>query len=300
MASKRILITGGGGLLGQYLNEQLSLHNDILTLYRSHSGNCLQFPSRQGDINDYACVETLFDEFHPEIVIHTAAVSNPAQADKLDDSVVFKTNVDATNHLAGLCKKTGAKILYTSTDLVYAGYRGSLLKEDAKLIPVSLYAETKLMGERKIQQLGAEYIIFRTALLFGAGKNHASCFFEEMIKSLQQGKTVKLFHDQYRSTLSLREAARIISEVAAKDTPSDIINLAGPERTSRVQVGEMVCELGGFDKSLIQQISLKDISSNPVVEDVSMDISKLLALGITQPPLRDTIKQELDVIIHKM
>ncbi len=300
MASKRILITGGGGLLGQYLNEELSRHHDILTLYRSHPGNCLQFPNRQGDINDYPFIGKLFDEFHPEIVVHTAAVSNPALADKLDDAVVFKTNVEATNHLAMLCKKHGAKILYTSTDLVYAGYRGSLLKEDAKLIPVSLYAETKLMGERKIQQSGVEYIIFRTALLFGAGKNHASCFFEEMIKSLQQGKTVRLFHDQYRSTLSLREAARIISEVASKETQSDIINLAGPERTSRVQVGEIVCELGGFDKSLIQQISLRDISSNPVVEDVSMDISKLLALGITQPPLRETIQQELIVIIHKM
>jgi len=300
MASKRILITGGGGLLGQYLNEELSRHHDILTLFRSHPGNCLQFPNRQGDINDHRFVEKLFDEFRPEIVIHTAAVSNPALADKLDDAVVFKTNVDSTNHLAMLCKKHGAKIFYTSTDLVYAGYRGSLLKEDAKLIPVSLYAETKLMGERKIQQSGAEYIIFRTALLFGAGKNHASCFFEEMIKSLQQGKSVRLFHDQYRSTLSLREAARIITELASKETQNDIINLAGPERTSRVQVGEMVCELGGFDKSLIQQISLRDVSSNPVVEDVSMDISKLLALGITQPPLRETIQQELNVIIHKM
>jgi dTDP-4-dehydrorhamnose reductase len=300
MASKRILITGGGGLLGQYLNEQFALQHDILTLYRNHPGNCLKFPHRQGDINNTDFLKKLFDEFHPDVVIHTAAVSNPTQADKLDTATVFKTNVEATHELALLCKEHNAKIFFTSTDLVYAGYRGSLLKEDAKLIPISLYAETKLMGEKKIQQSGADHIIFRTALLFGAGKNQASCFFEEMIRTLQQGKTVRLFHDQFRSTLSLREAARIIAEVVEKSITNDIINLAGPERTSRVEVGEMVCELGGFDTSLIQQISLRDIPSVPFVEDVSMDISKLLALGITQPPLRDTIQKELDVIIHKM
>jgi dTDP-4-dehydrorhamnose reductase len=300
MASKRILITGGSGLLGQYLNEQFSRHYEILTVFRSHPGNCLQFPHRQGDITDKDFLSKLFEDFHPDIVVHTAAVANPALADKLEPSIVFKTNVEATQNIALLCKAYNAKIFYTSTDLVYAGYRGSLLKEDAKLIPVSLYAETKLMGEQKIQRSGADYVIFRTALLFGAGKNHASCFFEEMIKSFQQGKTVRLFHDQFRSTLSLREAARIISEVADKSTHSDIINLAGPQRTSRVEVGEMVCELGGFNASLIQNISHSDIPSVPVVEDVSMDISKLLALGITQPPLRDTIKQELDIIIHKM
>ena len=300
MTTKRILITGGGGLLGQYLNEGLHGHHSMLTLYRNHEGNCRQFPYLNGDITDSAFLEETFRSFNPEIVIHTAAVSNPALAEKLDTSTVFKTNVEATEKIASLCKKYGSKLIYTSTDLVYAGYRGSLLKEDAKLVPMSLYAETKLMGEIKIQQSGADYIILRTALLFGAGKNHASCFFEEMIKSFQAGKQVRLFHDQYRSTLSFNEAVRIMLALIEKNPHNAIINFAGPERRSRVEVGEMVCELGGFDSSLIQSISLQDIPSVPPVEDVSMDVSKLLALGITQPPLKDTIKKELDLIIHKM
>ena len=96
--------------------------------------------------------------------------------------------------------------------MVYAGYRGSMLKEDAKLIPVSLYAETKLMGEIKIQQTFDNYIILRTALLFGFGINHSKNHFHQMYMDLQQGKPVKLFTDQYRTPLSLIEAARIINE----------------------------------------------------------------------------------------
>ena len=71
-----------------------------------------------------------------------------------------------------------------------------MLKEDAKLIPVSLYAETKLMGEIKIQETFENYLILRTALLFGLGMNHSKNHFHQMFMDLKQGKQVKLFTDQ--------------------------------------------------------------------------------------------------------
>lgn len=98
----------------------------------------------------------------------------------------------ATENIAQLCDKFRSKLIYTSTDLVYAGYRGSMLKEDAKLNPVSLYAETKLMGEIKIQETFDNYLILRTALLFGLGLNHSKNHFHQMFMDLKQGKRVKL------------------------------------------------------------------------------------------------------------
>lgn len=71
-------------------------------------------------------------------------------------------------------------MIYISTDLVYAGYRGSFLKEDAKLIPASLYAETKLVGEMKVKESTDNYLILRTALLYGFGLNHSKCHFQNM------------------------------------------------------------------------------------------------------------------------
>ena len=120
-----------------------------------------------------------------------------------------------------------AKLIYTSTDLVYAGYRGSMLKEDAKLIPVSLYAETKLMGEIKIQETFDNYLILRTALLFGFGLNHSKNHFHQMFMDLKQGKQVKFFTDQYRTPISLNESARIINELVSNDIKSEIINFGG-------------------------------------------------------------------------
>ncbi|MDY0083811.1 MAG: sugar nucleotide-binding protein, partial [Ignavibacteriaceae bacterium] len=179
--------------------------------------------------------------------------------------------------------------VYTSTDLVYAGNRGSMLKEDAKLIPVSLYAETKLMGEVKIQQTFNNYIILRTALLFGTGLNHSVNHFHKMFYDLKDKKEVKLFTDQYRTPLSLKEAARIISEILNKDIKSEIINFGGPERVSRFELGKKLCELYNLDESLLIKITMDDVPGLPKVEDVSMNTEKLKSFGIEQKSLNKMI-----------
>ena len=155
----KIFITGGSGLLGQYLNIEMSKKHEILTQYKSNIGNCGNFNNVKFLITDYDKLEEVFIEFKPEVVIHTAAVSNAEKADVLPADVVYEINVNAASKLAELCSRYNSKLVYLSTDLVYAGYRGSMLKEDAKLIPISLYAETKLMGERKIQETFGNYII---------------------------------------------------------------------------------------------------------------------------------------------
>ena len=176
----KILITGGSGLLGQYLNILLSSKFNILTLYNSNVGNCKDYNSLRLNICDYNSLLNAFKDFRPDTVIHTAAISHPILPEGISPRDVYVLNVNATKNIAELCDKFKSNLIYTSTDLAYAGYRGSMLKEDAKLIPVSLYAETKLMGEIKIQQTFDNYIILRTALLFGFGIHHSKNHFHQM------------------------------------------------------------------------------------------------------------------------
>ena len=144
---KKVLITGGSGLLGQYLNLSVSKKFNIHTIYKNNPGNCKEFSSSRIDILNENELRMLFQEFKPEVVIHTAAITNPVSKANQSAKEYFETNVKATNDIALLCERYHSKLIYISTDLVYAGYRGSFLKEDAKLIPASLYAETKLVGE---------------------------------------------------------------------------------------------------------------------------------------------------------
>lgn len=287
----RIIITGGSGLLGQYLNIELSKKHQILTQYNSNLGNCNKFNNVKLDLTSSRSLENVFIKFKPETVIHTAAISNPASAENLSSKKVYEINVTVTQLIANLCEKYNAKMIYTSTDLVYAGYRGSNLNEDAKLIPVSLYAETKLMGEVKIQQTFNNYIILRTALLYGFGLNHSTCHFQYMYDNLKEGKEVKLFVDQYRSPLSVIDAESMINKLLEKDIKSEVINFGGSERVSRYELGERLCKVARFDKKLLVKMNMDDV---PKVEDVSMNIEKLKDYGIIPKNLDDSLKEILE------
>jgi len=280
MKKLRIFITGGSGLLGQYLNIILSKKHNILTQYNTKSVNCLQYSSVQANITDYNKIEALLNEFKPDIIIHAAAISSMQIAEKLPSKFVFEVNVDATAKLAELSTALKTKLLYSSTDLVYAGYRGSMLKEDAKLMPFSFYAETKLMGEEKIKAAADNYVILRTGLLYGIGLYGTTNFFNYMYYNLKNNKSVKVFYDQYRTPLSLLEAARIISLLVSLNIKNEIINFGGRERVSRFELGERLCNIARLDSSLLQKISMNDIPDVPDAADVSMNTDKLQSLGI--------------------
>ncbi|MCW8804385.1 MAG: sugar nucleotide-binding protein, partial [Ignavibacteriaceae bacterium] len=123
---KKILITGGSGLLGQYLNLAVSSNNKILTTYNNHPGNCREFLSKKIDILNEKELKILFQEFQPEIVIHTAAFTNPLLLHDQNPKDIYALNVNTTKRLAELCDQHNSKLIYLSTDLVYAGYRGSM------------------------------------------------------------------------------------------------------------------------------------------------------------------------------
>jgi len=288
---KNVLITGGSGLLGQYLNIAISKNFNIHTTYRNNPGNCKEFQSSKIDIINKNELQIIFQDVQPEFVIHTAAITNPIPKENQSAKEYFDTNVTATKNIAMLCEKYKAKLIYISTDLVYAGYRGSFLKEDAKLIPTSLYAETKLVGEIKVKESTENYLILRTALLYGFGLYHSRSHFQTMYEDLKNGKPVKLFTDQFRTPISLKDASRIITDLTEMELKGQTINLGGLEKVSRYELGEILCLFAGLDKNLIQKIKMDDIPNFPKVEDVSLNTEKLQSFGLKPRNIEENIRE---------
>lgn len=285
----RVLITGGSGLLGQYLNDELSGNNEILSLYFENEGNCRHYNSIRTDIRDWGKMSLLFNNFRPDAVIHTACFSRPEICAALSRDEVYRLNVEATEMIAQLSNDFNSRLIFTSTDLVYDGEQKGMLREDADLNPLTLYAESKLMGELVIQHFSNNYIILRTALLIGFGKTHTRNNFHYTYEKLRDGNEVNLFKDQFRTPLSLYEAANFISRLISMNISNEVINFGGAEKVSRYEIGKALCDVCGFDNRLIKEISCREVQGLPQVPDVSMNTEKLRELGLEQKSLRDNV-----------
>lgn len=290
----KILITGGSGLLGQYLNIYLSRENEILTLFNNSYGNCKDYNNHKIDLTNFDKVTDVFKSFHPEILIHTAAISRPEECDSIPHPHVMNVNFHLNEILTELCNEYNCRLIFTSTDLVYDGETGIISHENSIIKPVSLYAETKLLSEDHIRKTSENYVILRTSLLYGVGLNGSLCNFHIMLNKFKAGESVRLFYDQYRTPLSLHNAAELIFEIIEKDVSNITLNFGGRERISRCELGEMVCRKFGYDNSLIEKISLSDIDGIHKVYDVSMNTDLLNSLGIYQM----NIEKSLDKIFR--
>ncbi len=266
--------------MGQYLNISLSKNFEILTMYHKQPGNALKFNSVKGDIKDFAFLRKVLYDFKPNVIVHNAAVSNSSLADEVGKEETLQVNVEATKTIAELSEELGARLIFNSTDLVYAESDGKLLNEDAPLGPASLYAESKVMAEESISASTSDFVILRNALMYGFGLNHSRNHFHRVFENLREGKEVLLFTDQFRTPIELSNAAELIGEIIKKNISGEMLNFGGSERVSRLQLGQMLCDAFGFDKSLLKAVALKDSPVKYKVKDVSMNINKMLNYGL--------------------
>ncbi len=291
----KILITGGSGLFGQYLNLFLSKKHDILTIYNNNIGNCHLFNSRKVNITNQADLIKVFRYFKPEIVVHTAAITSTFLDGKYSLNEYFKSNVLATEHTVKLSNQNKSRIIYISTDLVYDGNRGSYLSENSKLNPLSPYAESKLIGEEKVKEFSENYLILRLALLIGFGLSHSVSHFQIIFENLSNNKPVKLFTDQFRTPISLIEASKALEKIIELNISNGIYNLGGNERISRYELGRKLVEMMKFDEGLLIPVSQNQSINLAKVYDVSLNTDKLKNYGIKIKSIEEMIIESLTI-----
>jgi dTDP-4-dehydrorhamnose reductase len=248
------------------------------------------------DIREESVLNSIFKSQQPDLVIHLAGITAVSHALAITEEDVKAINVTASGILANLSHKYSAKIIYTSTDLVYSGSEGGLVKEDGKLKPLSLYASTKLEGESAVTNETDNCLILRLSLMFGFSSGKVKSFFQEAYNKVTSGQKVVLFDDQYRSSLSVIDAARMMLKLVDIDHSYKLLNFGAAERTSRAELFTRFVTKAGLDKNLLEIRSLKDFPNLPQVEDVSLDISRLVSLGIIPMP----VDESLDLTIKEL
>jgi dTDP-4-dehydrorhamnose reductase len=143
-------------------------------------------------------------------------------------------------------------LIHLSTDFIFDGTYGPL-DEEAIPNPVSYYGESKWAAEKIVQKSGLEWAIARTVLVYGATKDMSRSNIVLWVKkSLEEGKTINVVNDQWR-TPTLAEDLAMGCYLMATKNAIGIYNISGDEMMTPYDIAMATAEFFGLDKSLINQ-----------------------------------------------
>lgn len=182
-----ILVTGANGQLG----------NEIQIVSRKSTNHYIFTDVCEGyqnlDITNLEAVRKAVKENDVNCIINCAAWTNVDKAETAGD-IVEILNAVAPENLAKAMKEVGGLLVHVSTDYVFGGDPyNTPCKEDMKGTPTGVYGLTKLHGEEKIQAVGCDHIILRTAWLYS---EFGSNFVKTMLNLTATKPQLKVVFDQ--------------------------------------------------------------------------------------------------------
>ncbi|MEJ2627131.1 MAG: SDR family oxidoreductase [bacterium] len=272
MIKNRLLITGGSGFVGGHLINLAQSEWDVWTTWNTHPISMKGVRSVNLDISSEKAIEDLVDKLQPQVIIHTAAWSDLEKCEKNPEQA-FRINTTATEVFAEISVKAGIRFLFISSDMVFDGKKGNY-KETDTTNPINIYGKTKLTAEKFVKAICTNYVIARSALIYGPPLTGSNSFSEKILEKLSAGEIMPLFRDQFRSPILVQNLAQALLELARCDF-CGIIHLGGIERTDRYTFGTCLAEIKGFSEDLLKPVSMSSIKTQaPRPQDTSFDISK--------------------------
>ncbi|MBF0433187.1 MAG: NAD(P)-dependent oxidoreductase [Fibrobacteria bacterium] len=287
---KRILVTGASGFLGWNLCRLFSKNHLVTGSYFSHRPAITSTKNLQLKPIDLTRGNDVFElirKIRPEAIIHTAAQSNPEICQK-NPQESYAINVESSVLLAKISADKGIPYVFTSSDLVFNG-KSAPYNETDLLSPLSIYAQQKVEAEQKILSVYPKAAICRMPLMFGNTGNTGKSMMQSLLDALNQGKSINLFSDEYRTPLNAEQATLGIQ--LALEKVQGIIHLGSTERISRFDLGMLIKKAFKINTGTINATLQQDYQTDtPRPADVSLDISRARSIGFNPPSINDQVK----------
>lgn len=142
-------------------------------------------------------------ETEPQIVVNAAAYTNVDGCETAKEECVA-ANAEAVKNIAEACRGKNITIVHFSTDYVFDGTGSRPYVEEDVCNPINVYGASKLAGENHLRTITDNYILIRTAWLYGAkGKNFVQAILD---RSKEKGK-LTVVDDQTGSPTCTRDLA---------------------------------------------------------------------------------------------
>ncbi|MDH2912629.1 dTDP-4-dehydrorhamnose reductase [Kosakonia sp. HypNH10] len=181
-----ILLFGKNGQVGWELQRALAPLGSVVAVDFNSTDYCGDFSNPEG-------VAETVRRVRPDVIVNAAAHTAVDKAESERDfaELLNATSVEA---IAREAAAIDAWLVHYSTDYVFPGSGETPWRETDEPSPLNVYGETKLAGEKAVQQYCPKHLIFRTSWVFAAKGNN---FAKTMLKLAKERETLSIIGDQF-------------------------------------------------------------------------------------------------------
>jgi len=289
-----ILLLGKYGQLGWELQRTLAPLGDILAL---------DFP--QIDLEQADSLRELIHNIRPQVIFNATAYTAVDRAES-EMEIAQAINSHAPRVMAEEAKKIGAAIIHYSTDYVFDGKKGGDYLEQDPPNPLNMYGESKLEGERAIQDVGESYLILRTSWVYSVRRES---FVTRVLEWSRKQTTLRIVSDQVSNPTWCRMLAEVTAQLLAMagrdmagwlDERRGIYHLSGSGRASRFEWAQAILEMDPRrEEQIVQEVqpALTSEFPTPAIRPLHSALNCdhfIDTFGLTLPNWREALKLAME------
>jgi len=239
---KRVLVTGGRGMLG----------NDLCRIFSEKGMVVFQTDIDDMDVRNYDLIRKTIEDNQPEIILHLAALTDVDECER-SPKETYLTNAIGTKNIALISKIYKLPVVYISTGSVFNGEKAEPYDEFDNPDPKSVYSRSKYIGEEFIKDFSYSYYIVRAGWMFGGGPQDKK-FVAKMIEIARKNGRLSAVNDKFGTPTYTVDFANGIFNLIQTGRYG-IYHMGNTGWCSRMEMAERIVEYAGLKDCPITGVS---------------------------------------------
>lgn len=289
----RILLLGKHGQLGWELRRTLAPLGPLTAIDRE-----------EVDLSQPEQLRQVLADLRPQVIVNASAYTDVDGAESRPQ-LAMSVNRDTPAILAEESRRLHIPLIHYSTDFVFDGALGRAYTETDAPNPLNTYGQSKLAGERAIQETGCTHLVFRTSWVYSLRGNG---FVSKVLRWAREQEILRVVDDQIGSPTWARMLAELTSLVLMQAQTrgpgwlaehSGLYHLAGSGAASRLEWAQAILESAGppqQPRARLEPAKTADFPAPAVRPAYSaLDCRKFeQTFGLVIPPWRESLQLAMD------
>lgn len=273
----KILLLGSEGMLGGELFSMLARDHRV-------TGKDIH----DFDITSLADCRRVVEESRPDVIINAVAYTD-VDGSETNREKCFAVNAEGVKNISLAIQGKNVQIVHFGTDYVFDGAKGVPYCEDDACCPINVYGQSKHDGEQFLFQLSNDFLLIRTAWLYGErGKN----FVKTILEKAKTTDRLEVVTDQVGSPTFARDLAGTVTQLVERRLKG-IFHITNSGCCSWFEFAEAILEYAGLTRVHVRPI-LSDAITRPAPRPCYsvLDGGKLRqTTGIVMRPWREALRE---------